>query len=248
MVSGQNTEKAPELVSSAQKTKRVTDHDSDLEWFLGCSESAMGAKGTLSGVVAQCERGSVGGSGTLDASGSYSHPYSDQQLGFGRWVSGDVERHRWLSSAWHALSREIQSVLMARYASPPAEFREDAGYGARDRWVEGSDRHDGEHGLARTGVSRLQEVASLAFVLCDNPAALLLACREPDPVQVRKGVIVVNRTLQAQRTKVRAEALKLARAASEAAHAEWFESKAGADPMRNMMQRVGRGSKPGGGA
>ena len=248
MSSGQTAETAIELNSGVRARRSVADHDLDLEWLLCSSESAMGAKGTLAGVVGQCERGSVGGSGTLDRAGSYIHPYTDQQLGFGRWVAGDVEKTRWLSSAWHALTRQSQQVLLARYAAPPAEFREDEGYGAKTRYVAGSDRRDGEHGLARTGVGRLQEVASLAFLLTDNPAALLLACREPDPVVVRKGLVVVNRTLQAHRTKIRGEAMKLARAASEEAHAEWAESKAGADPMRSMLQRVGRGSKPGVGA
>lgn len=233
------------------KPKRIrlerTDHDPDLEWFLGSSESAMGAKGTLAGVIGQCERGSVGGSGTLDGVGSYIHPYTDQQLGFGRWVSGDVERHRWLSAAWHALTSRSRTILLCRYSAASAELREDEGYGARDRFVEGSDRREGQHGRGRTGTIRLQEVAGLAFMLADNPGALLLACREPDPVHVRKGLVVVNRALQAQRARVRSEAIKAARAVSLEAHAEWFESKAGADPMRTMGQRTGRGSKPGGG-
>ena len=225
--------------------QKSREHDADLEWFLGCSESALGARGTLAGVVGQCERGSVGGSGALDGAGSYIHPYTDQQLGFGRWVSGDVERHRWLASAWHALSARSRTILERCYAAVPAELREDEGYGARDRFVEGSDRREGQHGLGRTGVCRLQEVSALAFMLTDSPGAHLLACREPDPVHIRKGLVVTNRTLQAQRTKVRAEAMKLARQVSQEAHAEWFESKTNADPMRNMLQRVGRGSKPG---
>lgn len=224
----------------ANDPKSSKEHDPDLDWLLGSSESALGAKGTLAGVVGQCERGSVGGSSALDRAGSYIHPYTDQQLGFGRWVSGDVERHRWLSAAWHALSARSRTILERRYASAPAELREDEGYGASDRFVQGSDRRAGQHGRAHSGVDRLQEVAALAFFLVENPAALIVACRDPDPTHLRKGVVIVNRSLQGQRAKVRGGAMKVARQLSLEAHAEWFESKAGADPMRNMLQRVGR--------
>lgn len=115
------------------------DFDPDLEWLIGCGDAAHGARGTLGGIIAQIERGSVGGSGTLDGAGSYIHPYTDQQLGFGRAVNGEVERYRWLSCAWHAVSEDSRGVLMGRYMPIPAQFRSDEGYGAPDKYIKESD-------------------------------------------------------------------------------------------------------------
>ncbi len=253
--------------------KTARDYDPDLEWFIACGESVLGARGTLAGVIGQCERGSVGGSGTLDRAGSYIHPFTDQQLGFGRAVTGEVEKHRWLSTVWHALSAKTRDVLLARYTPLPAEFRSDEGYGAKDKFIKDTDpygppppRETGKRGqpvrvkqyearLARweserdrvrgtartTGVeAHLAEYAGLALRLANSPAALLLACHEPDPQKTRLGLIVVNRSLQAKRHKAIADAIKHAEAASLEAHREWFESKSGADPMRKDRERVRR--------
>lgn len=255
---------AAEQASTDQKHKPRLDFDSDLEWLLDSGDSVLGARGTLAGVVSQCERGSVGGSGSLDAAGSYIHPYTDQQLGFGRSVGGEVERHRWLSTAWHALPEATHAKLLLRYMKPRAEFRSDAGYGAKHTWVKGTEPYGlppekrfGKHGkqveikqyerrLARweraraevqmagrtTGVeSLLGEFAALAFAIADDPVALLIACRQPHSTDSQK---------------VRRRALDAAKGANLQAHAEWFESKDGADPMRNTLQRVGSGSRPGG--
>jgi hypothetical protein len=223
--------------------------DDDLAWFLECGGAAMGERGTLGGIVSALEHGGhAGGVPRTDL-------YDDRQLGWGRNVVGEVERHRWLLTAWNALTPETQGVLLARYMPPMARFRSDEGYGAREKWAK--DSHPagpkpiqplGKRGkpirekqyqarlarwervcarisrqAKRTGVeARLGEWASLALILCSHPEKLLAACSDPN-----KG----NR-------EIRAEALKVARAASEAAHAEWAESKAGADPMRTRFERA----------
>lgn len=206
----------------------------DLSWYLGCGSAAMSERGTLAGVICALEHGGHGG-GTPN-----TDLYSDEQVGWGRSVYGSVEKHRWLTSAWNALTPETQGVLLARYAPSPAEFRSDEGFGARDRFVEGSDSGVGKHRQVRTGVEAgLGEYACLAILLCSDPGKLLIACREGAPTKAnRAGLVVVDRELQKQRSKVRGEALVAARRASEKAHAEWSESKAGADPMRTRNQRV----------
>ncbi len=236
----------------ASKRRARTGIDEDLAWFLECGGYVLGEKGTLGGIISQLERGGVGG-GVPN-----TDPYKDAQIGWGRTGEsiGQVERHRWLSTAWLALTAQSQGVLLARYAPPPAEFRSDEGYGARDKFVEGSHpigprpvQSIGKRGkpvkqkqfdaqlsrwqvaadrisaaARRTSVdSTLGELATLAILLCAVPEKLLAACQDP-----KKG----NR-------KLREEALKTAKSASEAAHAEWAESKAGADPARTRRQRVG---------
>jgi hypothetical protein len=194
----------------------------------------LGERGTLGGIISALEHGGCGG-GTPS-----TDLYTDLQVGWGRNVYGDVERHRWLSAAWHALTPRSKGVLMARYSPPPAEFRSDEGFGARDRFVEGSDGARGKHAGLRTGVEALLgEYACLALILCPDAGKLLVACREAVPVKTnRAGLAVVDREKQTQRGKVRREALAAAELASTEAHAEWAESKAGADPMRTRGQRV----------
>ncbi len=275
----QSNQCAVEQVSAAPSThhrrrrqprKSAPDFDPDLEWFIGCGEAALGARGTLAGVISQCERGSVGGSGTLDAAGSYEHPYTDQQLGFGRVVNGEVERHRWLATAWHATTEKTRNVLLARYTPEAAEFRSDEGFGAQERYLEHEDpwgpapvqplgkrgkpvqvrQHEArvarwersrqrvQSQARRTNIAmQLGELAGLALMLADNPATLMVACHDPDPMQLRKGETVVNRSLQGQRHKTISEALAVALEASLAAHREWRESKDGADPMRTNRER-----------
>lgn len=228
-----------------------TGIDEDLAWFLECGGSALGEKGTLGGIIAQLERGGVGGGAPN------TDPYKDSQVGWGRngEVIGEVERHRWLTTAWLALTPESQGVLLAHYAQPPEEFRSDEGYGAREQYLKDSHpvgpkpiQELGKRGKPikrkqyesrlerwqraahristqqrRTGVeAELGEFAALAVVLCGNPEKLLEACKSPN-----KG----NREL-------RSSARKAAELASEKAHAEWAESKAGADPVRTRRQRT----------
>lgn len=230
---------AAEQVSTVRAKRIASENDDpDLRWFLECGDSTLGAKGTTGGIISALEHGGhAGGVPNTDL-------YSDEQVGWGRNVYGAVEKTRWLASAWHALTPASQRILLAYYAKPQAAHRSDEGFGARDRFVEGSDGVTGRHGATRTGVEALLgEFASLAFALCADPAKLALACQEPDPTKAnKKGLVVVDRDRQSQRRKVRAEAIKVAREASELAHREWSESKAGADKMRTRSQR---GSTPG---
>jgi hypothetical protein len=215
-------------------SEQTTDHDGDLAWLLTCGGSAMGERGTLGGIVSALEHGGhPGGVPNTDL-------YTDQQIGWGKSVYGDVEKHRWLLGAWLRLATTTQSVLLARYTAPRARYRGDAGYGAQDRYVEGSDHSikatkDG----TRTGTALLLgDLAGLAFALTDKPEQLFLACIEPSPIKLdKKGNATINRELEKGRRQLRGHALKTAAAASAAAHAEWAESKAGADPMRKRSER-----------
>lgn len=216
-----------------QMEKSTGDFDDDLAWFLTCGGSAMGERGTLGGIVSALEHGGhPGGVPNTDL-------YTDQQIGWGKAVYGDVEKHRWLRAAWLALGDATQKVLLARYTAPRAAFRGDAGYGARDRWVEGQDHSikatsDG----TRDGKLLLGDLAGLAFALTPSAEALFLACVDPSPLKVdSKGNSTIDRDVEKQRRKLRGAALKAAEAASAAAHAEWQESKAGADPMRKRSER-----------
>ena len=211
----------------------TTDHDPDLAWFLTCGGSAMGERGTLGGIVAALEHGGhAGGTPNTDL-------YSDQQVGWGKFTYGDIERHRWLTEAWRAISEESQGTLLARYTAPRARFRGDEGYGARDRYVEGSDHSVTTGKGTRAGALLLGDLAGLAFALTDKPEQLFLACTEPSPIKLDKlGNATINRELEKGRRQLRNRALKAAEAASAAAHVEWAESKAGADPMRRRSDRV----------
>jgi len=228
---------AERIYTSVPETKRMRRRDGmdpDLSWYLECGDSALGKRGTLGGIVSVLEHG-----GHPDGNPS-TDLYSDEQIGWARHVYGSVEKHRWLTAAWNALTPETQRILLAQYAPPPAEFRSDEGFGARDRFIEGKEGVAGEHNPTRTGVEALLgELACLALLLCEDPGKLLIACRDAEPTKTNKaGLVVVDRERQAQRAKVRAQALQVARAASERAHQEWAESKAGADPMRTRNQRV----------
>jgi len=219
------------------KTKPWKGHvagiDPHLEWLLECSESALGKRGTMGAVISQGESGTVGGTSRLDAAGSFVHGYTDQQIGLGGY-GGDVERHRWLWAAWCLVSVRSRNVLLTYLAQPVAEFRSDAGYGARTKWVEGSDQATGEHPHSRTGVeARLGEFASLAFALAKDPSRLLLACREPDPM--RKGKPMVEE--RKRRRRAVSDAIKAARSELDTAHREWISKKQDADPMRADRER-----------
>jgi hypothetical protein len=210
-----------------------SDFDDDLMWFLTCGGSAMGERGTLGGIVAALEHGGqLGGVPNTDL-------YSDQQVGWGKSVYGDIEKHRWLTAAWLALSPGTQGVLLARYTAPRAQYRGDDGYGATDRYVEGSDHSVTTGKGTRTGTALLLgDLAGLAFALSESPEALFIACKDPAPVKLNKaGLTVVDRDAEKERRKLRGKALKLAESASAAAHIEWAESKAGADPMRKRSER-----------
>jgi len=130
--------------------------DDDLEWLLVAGDSAMGAKGTMGGVVAVLEHGGqISGIPNTDI-------YSDQQVGFGKTVLGLVEKHRWLIGAWRTLPLEARGVLALCYHAPRAEHRADEVTGNRS----GAE-------------AQLGRYAALAFHLTDEPGQLLEACRQP---------------------------------------------------------------------
>ncbi len=228
---------APRQEKRAPRSARAGGYDPQLEWLILCGDAAMGASGTLAGVVSQIERGSVGGTGNLDAAGSYKHPYTDLQIGGGASGIGEVELHRHLSAALSLVRPATRERLRRRYSAPRAAYRADAGFGARDRYVEGSDGRAGQHNLTRTGTEDLlKEYAGLAFELCDNPGQLLIACIEPSPVKNKK----INKSEQARRAKIVREALARAHAADTEDHAEWFAAKARVPGLRSQKDRTGR--------
>ncbi len=211
--------------------------DGDLEWLLMCGAAAMGERGTTGGVIAAIESGG-GGSGRLGEDGSYIHTFTDQQLGTGSFGAGDIERHRWLSRAWRALDERTRWILGLCYLAPKSDQRSDAGYGARDRWVKELDYRKGSDEPTRGVEAQLGEYAALAGALCTDPALLHLACLEPQPLHgsgVRQGQ--VNREETKRRRRAIRDALKLARAASAAAHQAWQAAKATAAPMRSARER-----------
>jgi len=212
-----------------------------LEWLLLCGDAAMGARGTLAGVVSQIERGSVGGTSNLDEAGTFKHGYTDQQLGTGILGIGEVELHRHLMAAWRLVPAAVQNTLCKRYSAPRAQYRADQGFGAKDRYVEGSDGRVGQHDPTRTGSNAntnegLGVYAALAFELCDDAVQLFVACVEPAPV--RKGKI--NRSEQVRRAKLVREALNRAHGADADAHDIWFAAKRAVPGLRSFQDRTGR--------
>lgn len=228
-----------EATKKTARPARAGAYCSQLEWLILCGDAAMGASGTLAGVVSQIERGSVGGSGRLDRAGSYVHPYTDLQMGVGSSAIGEVELHRHLSAAWSLLPPALRRRLTLRYSAPRAEFRADHGFGAKDRFVEGSDGRTGQHAPTRTGIdpdSEFGQYAALAFDLADNPAQLLIALVEPDPV--RKGK--TNKSEQVRRRALVKECLRRAQAVDAEDHAAWYAAKAQVPALRSFKDRVGR--------
>lgn len=211
------------------------DQDPDLEFFLLQGEAIMGMRGTLASTINSLEAGGAGG-GKLGADGMYVHPYTDLQLGTGRVVRGDVERIRWLARAWFACSERTRGLLLLRHTAPRAAFRSDEGFGATDRYVEGSDGKAGRHGATRTGVeAQLGELATLALQVYERPGELLVACHEYSGDAGKPSLTVTGKQAAYGRTIRRAR--RVAEAALTEAWAEWFESKAGADPMRLPRER-----------
>lgn len=223
-------------MTGGQTRRHATDFDDDLEWLLLSGAVAMRERGTIAGVINALECGGPAEGGNLDAAGSYIHPFTDQQLGTGRCVRGEVERFRWLSSAFWACSPETQRMLCLRYTAPRASFRSDEGFGARDRYVEGSDGKCGSHRPTRTGVeAQLGELAAVALVVYEKPAELLLACHNHSGDAAKPSSTTSGKQAGYGRTIRRAR--KVAEEALAPCWAEWFESKAGADPMRLPGER-----------
>lgn len=216
----------------------VPDQDTDLEWFIHEGASTMRETGTLAATVNQLESGGHSG-GRLDAAGSYIHPFTDLQLGTGKCLLGDIERHRWLKGAWLACSAETRKLLLLRHTAPRAIARSDSGFASTDRWVEGSDHREGKLGLYRTGVeTHLGVLAALAFELCANPVDLLEACQDPNPLHATgKYAGKINREESKRRRRLIRESREGAEAALLPAWAEWHAAKRAADPMRSNAER-----------
>jgi len=222
---------------SRPRRAREGGYDPQLEWLIRFADADLGARGTLAGVVSQIERGSVGGTGNLDENGCFKHPYTDLQLGQGVSGIGDVEKHRHLMAAWRQVPAHIQNRLCLRYSAPRAQYRADEGFGAKDKYVQGSDARVGQHQPTRTGVyDMLKEYAGLAFELCADPALLFLACIEPRPV--RKGKI--NQAETKRRSAAVTEALGRARVVDSADHEVWFAAKRTVPALRSFKERTGR--------
>lgn len=228
------------------------NYDTDLEWLLLCGGPALRERGTMAGIISVLEAGGPAEGGNLDQAGSYIHPFTDQQLGTGKVLVGEVERHRWLSAAWFACSEQTRGLLLLAHQAPPGAFRSDSGYGAKDRYVKGSDHREGQHTPTRTGIDaqlgmpvvETDEggvrfgIAALAIALAPDPAGLLVACHDPEPLHrsgARAGT--VNREEAARRRRLIRAAKERAQTALAPAWAEWWESKTNADPARRTSQR-----------
>lgn len=224
------------LAPGLRKRNGSQDFDDDLEWLLLSGAVAMRERGTIAGVINALECGGPSEGGSLDESGAYIHPFTDQQLGTGRCVKGEIEKFRWLMSAWLACSENTRGKLMLRHMAPRAAFRSDEGFGAKDRYVEGSDGKCGTHKPTRTGVeSHLAELAAVALAVYDKPAELLLACHNHTGDASKVGPTSSGKQAGYGRTIRRAR--KVAEEALAPCWAEWFESKARADPMRLPRER-----------
>jgi hypothetical protein len=144
------------LAPAERKRKDQEAFCPDLEWFLVAGDAAMGARGTLGGVVAQLEHGGpFTGVPNLDL-------YSDAQVGWGKTTIGLVERHRWLALAWFSLAETTRNRLCLRYQAARSKYRGDQLTGAR------------------SGIeAQLGEFGALAIATVENPAQLLEACFQP---------------------------------------------------------------------
>lgn len=97
------------------RREKATDYDGQLEWFLMASASALGERGTLGAVVNVLERGG-------SASSETSFALTDEQLGWGHTVHGDVERSRDCFARWVRLAPEHQQVLGVHYSTAAGRF------------------------------------------------------------------------------------------------------------------------------
>jgi hypothetical protein len=180
MIDQNATGQAP--VTHARRQHDPEAFDDDLEWLLVAGDSAMGAKGTMGGVVAVLEHGGqISGIPNTD-------PYSDQQVGWSSIGVGLVEKHRWLSAAWLALPLDARGVLTLCYQAPRAEHRND----------EQTHTHTGAE-------AQLGRYAALAFNLTEAPAALLDACRQPS--KGKNGRTIARELRKARDAAVAAHAL-----------------------------------------
>jgi hypothetical protein len=210
--------------ASEKRSKRTNEEtfDAQLEWLIVMGDAAMGERGTLAGTIAQLEHGGpFTGVPSTDL-------YTDQQVGWSSTVVGLVEKHRVLSTAWALMSDKGRGHALLWYSAPRAQFRSDEGFGAKDRCptVEEIQKLGAPEPSKPTGFhirkgteAQLGRAAALAFQLCPDPAALLMACQDPN-----KGKH--GRTI--------ARDLKAAREAAVELHREW----------RDCLARVGKPRKP----
>lgn len=215
---------------------KITEGDDDLSRWLLEGGAIMRERGTLASTINALECGGPGEGGSLGEDGSYIHPFTDQQLGTGRCVRGDIEWHRWMTRAWFACTETARGLLVLRHLAPRAAFRSDEGFGARDRFVEGSDGKSGSHGPTRTGIeAQLGELASVAIAVAENPGELLIACHEYSGNASKPDTTVTGKQAGYGRTIRRAR--RAAETALVPAWAEWRAAKEAADPMRLTRER-----------
>lgn len=213
--------------ATEKRAKRTNEEtfDPQLEWLIVMGDSAMGERGTLAGTIAQLEHGGpFTGVPNTDL-------YSDQQVGWASTVVGLVERHRVLSAAWMLMSENGRRHALLWYSAPPAAFRSDEGFGSRDRCptVEEIQKLGAPEPSKPTGFhvrrgteAQLGRAAALAFHLCPDPAALLMACQDPN-----KG----------KHGRVIGRDLKAARDAAVELHREWRMCVAQAGKPRKPSER-----------
>ncbi len=227
MADGEATGQDPVTESKTRKPRTPPEehYDADAEWLVLGGDSAMGARGTLAGTIAQLEHGGpFTGVPNTDL-------YSDQQVGWGKTVVGLVERHRWLTAARELCSRECWVDIVLRYTAPPANLRSDEGFGARDACpsveeIEKLGTIETQKPTAfhtRRGTeAQLGVFAPLALRHCADPGKLMLACLDP-----QKG----------KHGRVIAAALKKAHEVSAARHNEWRAAKELASKPRRDRER-----------
>lgn len=214
-------------VTETKRPKRIVEEhfDPDAEWLVLMGDSRMGERGTLAGTIAQLEHGGpFTGVPETDL-------YNDQQLGWGKTVVGDVERHRWLSAARTLLPDGAWEDIVLRYTALPADARSDEGFGAKDKCPSVEDieklgaietsRPTFFH-IRRGTEAQLGGFAALAFKHCDDAGKLLIACMDPN-----KG----------KHSRVIGAARKKAEAVSTSRHNEWRAAKEQAKKPRKASER-----------
>lgn len=137
----------PGQTTTPPKTRIAAEFDDDIAWYIQCSASALGERGTLGAAIAMMKRGSVASSGVPN-----SDLYSDRQVGWSENgpILGDIERARRLDKVWRRVPREHQHVLLVRYTT-------------RSEWPPGVE-------------AWLGPLCGVALLCAPDPAKLLKAC------------------------------------------------------------------------
>ena len=89
------------------------NYNAEIEWFIRCGSVALGERGTSAALLEMLKNGRpTGASGVPN-----SDLYSDQQLGWGRFTDGTIERANRCLAIWRKLPLKTREVLRARYDS-----------------------------------------------------------------------------------------------------------------------------------